>query len=181
MPTGLPALPRRVALLPAVPQLSAPYLTASCPAADAQALGKPLILEEFGAETNRDAIFKAAYQAVEESLRGGGPLKGALFWQFYAPGQVGWTKCGAGCLTELQGNSAACPASAHRPSRPLLPPQTASRGEGGGAGKFGVYPSSSTFQLVKANAAAVQQLAAGTAPGCSKEGAPPAGSCADKG
>ncbi len=59
--------------------------------------------------------------------------------------------------------------------------QTASRGEGGGAGKFGVYPGSSTFDLVKANAAAVQQLASGPASSCSKEGPAAAGPCADKG
>jgi hypothetical protein len=51
-------------------------------------LGKPLILEEFGAEANRDAYFRAAFDAVEESLKSGGALKGALWWQFYAPGQV---------------------------------------------------------------------------------------------
>lgn len=59
--------------------------------------------------------------------------------------------------------------------------QTASRGEGGGAGKFGVYPGSSTFDLVKANAAAVQQLASGPAASCSKQGPPAAVPCADKG
>ncbi|PRW59651.1 nitrilase 2 isoform A [Chlorella sorokiniana] len=114
-------------------------------AKDSKALGKPLIVEEFGAQTNRDAIFKAVYDAVESSLRSGGALKGAMFWQAYVPGQ------------------------------------TASRGEGGGAGKFGVYPGSSTFDLVKATAAAVQQLSSGPASSCSKEGPPAAGPCADKG
>lgn len=56
--------------------------------ADSAALGKPLIIEEFGAEQNRDAYFKAAFDEVETSLKSGGPLKGALFWQYYAPGQV---------------------------------------------------------------------------------------------
>lgn len=58
--------------------------------ADASLLGKPLIIEEFGTQrAGRDSYFSAAFQAVEASLRAGGPLKGALFWQFYAPGQVG--------------------------------------------------------------------------------------------
>lgn len=55
---------------------------------DAAALGRPLLLEEFGAGGNRDAYFRAAFDAVQASLASGGPLKGALFWQWYAPGQV---------------------------------------------------------------------------------------------
>lgn len=63
--------------------------SASLPA-DAASLGKPLIIEEFGTQrAGRDAYFSAAFQAVEASLSAGGPLKGALFWQLYAPGQVG--------------------------------------------------------------------------------------------
>ncbi|KAL4425642.1 hypothetical protein ABPG75_009658 [Micractinium tetrahymenae] len=114
---------------------------------DAAALGKPLLIEEFGTQhANRDAYFSAAFQAVEASLKRGGPLKGALFWQFYAPGQ------------------------------------TASAGEGGGAGQFGIFPSDSTFKLVQANAAAVQQLAAGQPLGqCSARGPAAAPACADKG
>eukprot|EP00887_Chlorella_sp_A99_P006508 scaffold3.g6508.t1 len=108
--------------------------------ADAGRLGKPVVLEEFGKAIDgggRDAYYQAAFQAVEDSLRSGGPLKGALFWQqLYANGQ------------------------------------TASDGEGGGAGKFGVYPDSSTFQLVKANAAAVAQLSARAVTQCSKLAAP---------
>jgi len=68
--------------------------------ADAQALGKPLLLEEFGTQKgDRDAYFAAAFSAVEASLKAGGPLKGALFWQFYAPGQVrhGALHSNAGC------------------------------------------------------------------------------------
>ncbi|KAL4437982.1 hypothetical protein ABPG77_004203 [Micractinium sp. CCAP 211/92] len=114
---------------------------------DAASLGKPLIIEEFGTQqAGRDAYFSAAFQAVEASLRARGPLKGALFWQLYAPGQ------------------------------------TASAGEGGGAGQFGIYPSDATFKLVQANAAAVQQLAAGPPLAqCSPGGPSAAPACADKG
>lgn len=52
--------------------------------------GKPLVLEEFG-KTNtpdRDEYFKAAYEAVEQSMQEGGPLRGALYWQHYVPGQT---------------------------------------------------------------------------------------------
>lgn len=114
---------------------------------DAALIGKPLILEEFGKQNGdgqRDAYFQAAYDAVDESLKSGGPLKGALFWQFYAPGQ------------------------------------TASPGEGGGAGKDGVYAGSSTFDLAKANAATTQALAAGKAAKCTKK-APPAATCGKPG
>lgn len=83
---------------------------------------------------------------MEASLKAGGPLKGALFWQFYAPGQ------------------------------------TASEGEGGGSGRFGIYPGDSTFQLIKSNAGAVQQLASAQALGaCSPQGPAPAGPCAQTG
>ena len=57
--------------------------------AEAAALGKPLIVEEFGSEQNRDAYFKGVFSAVEASLKSGGALKGGMFWQFYLPGQVG--------------------------------------------------------------------------------------------
>jgi mannan endo-1,4-beta-mannosidase len=58
--------------------------------ADAAALGKPLIFEEFGAEpgSGRAAAFEAAYSAVEASRRVDGALKGALYWQLYADAQV---------------------------------------------------------------------------------------------
>ena len=52
--------------------------------------GKPVLLEEFG-KTNtpdRDEYFKAAYDAVENSIRQGRPLRGALYWQHYIPGQT---------------------------------------------------------------------------------------------
>ena len=109
------------------------------------------MIEEFGkgggAAGGRDAYFAAVFDAVEASLRSGGPLKGALFWQMLAPGQ------------------------------------TASRGEGGGAGQFGVYPGDSTWGLARANAAAVAGLAAARpAPGaCTPRGPPAAPPCADDG
>lgn len=66
------------------------------------------------------------------------------------------------------------------PDTPRL--QTASAGEGGGAGEFGIYPSDPTFKLVQANAATVQQLAGGPPLGqCSPKGTAAAPACADKG
>lgn len=101
--------------------------------------GKPLILEEFGKKDGRDDYFKAAYQAVDDSLKNNGPLKGALFWQLYAKGQQ------------------------------------ASKGEGGGAGQFGIYEGDSAFQLAKDNAKTVQQLYSGQVSTCSKKGPSPKG------
>jgi hypothetical protein len=58
------------------------------------------------------------------------------------------------------------------------PGQTASKGEGGGAGQFGVYEADSTFSIVKENAAATQRLYSGPASRCSKKGpSPTAGRC----
>ncbi len=43
---------------------------------DAESLGKPLLLEEFGmTKGNRDAYYQAAYDAVAKSLDAGRPLK----------------------------------------------------------------------------------------------------------
>lgn len=51
-------------------------------------LGKPCLLEEFGKENpQRDEYYRIAYDAVDASLREGGSLKGALFWQYYLEGQ----------------------------------------------------------------------------------------------
>ena len=52
--------------------------------------GKPVLLEEFGKTNTPDRadFFKAAYDAVEENVRQGGPLRGALYWQYYVPGQI---------------------------------------------------------------------------------------------
>ena len=90
---------------------------------DAEKLGKPLIFEEFGKEAkDREIFYKAAYDAVDKSLKSGGPLKGALFWQLY-------------------GND-----------------EAASVGEGGGAGKFGVYEGDPVFKLAVQNAEVVKDL-----------------------
>ena len=49
--------------------------------ADAEAMGKPLLLEEFGkTQDSRDAYYSATIESVEASLKSGGALKGALFW-----------------------------------------------------------------------------------------------------
>ena len=55
----------------------------------ADELGKPLILEEFGKTGRdvRDAYFKAAYDAVLDSVARSRSLVGALYWQFYVDGQ----------------------------------------------------------------------------------------------
>ena len=159
--------------------------------AEAAALGKPLIVEEFGAEQNRDAYFKGVFSAVEASLKSGGALKGGMFWQFYLPGQVGGgvaalrcaaaVPCRAPC--RLLPAALTLPCQHHTPPGVHLCMQTASAGEGGGAGRFGIYPSDSTFFLIKANAAAVQQLYSGPAPSgtCSKKGPAAEGACANTG
>jgi hypothetical protein len=90
-------------------------------------LGKPLVLEEFGKNSGegnitsvRDPCFGLVQGAVDASLQSGGPLRGALFWQW--DGETGpridvgsnirevrgsgamkvWTTCVRfkGCLTE---------------------------------------------------------------------------------
>ncbi|GAB4814281.1 hypothetical protein N2152v2_001327 [Parachlorella kessleri] len=55
----------------------------------AESLGKPLMLEEFGKNavetdiaTVRDPWFQLVYGMVSDSLRSGGALRGALFWQW---------------------------------------------------------------------------------------------------
>eukprot|EP01025_Chloroclados_australasicus_P034335 TRINITY_DN3510_c0_g1_i7.p1 TRINITY_DN3510_c0_g1~~TRINITY_DN3510_c0_g1_i7.p1 ORF type:complete len:557 (-),score=63.76 TRINITY_DN3510_c0_g1_i7:87-1757(-) len=59
--------------------------------AEAQALNKPLLLEEFGKATNskddaveiasvRDPIYREVFAKVSDSLDNGGTLRGALFW-----------------------------------------------------------------------------------------------------
>lgn len=51
-------------------------------------LDKPVMLDEFGKiDGQREDFFKAAFDAVEGSLKAGRSLKGALFWQWYGPGQ----------------------------------------------------------------------------------------------
>ncbi|GAB4816952.1 hypothetical protein N2152v2_003998 [Parachlorella kessleri] len=61
--------------------------------ADAAALGKPLLLEEFGKcgsgaqRAERDQYMLLVYDEVAASATVGGPAKGALFWQWYDEGQ----------------------------------------------------------------------------------------------
>lgn len=55
--------------------------------ADTQSLGKPVLFEEFGKADGRDPFYQAAYDAVENSLKSEGPLKGALFWMMLGDGQ----------------------------------------------------------------------------------------------
>jgi mannan endo-1,4-beta-mannosidase len=61
--------------------------------ADAKALGKPLLVEEFGAWgvgsylEQRTQWYKLVYDILAEDARQGGPTMGALFWQWFAQGQ----------------------------------------------------------------------------------------------
>lgn len=87
--------------------------------ADAEELGKPLILEEFGKIVQpkgppieeRDLFFEIVFDEVRTGIENG-PLKGALFWQWYDDGQ-------------------------------LAPPE-----EGGGSGRYGVYQDDEAFSQV---------------------------------
>lgn len=66
----------------------------------ARALGRPLVIEEFGfprdgarydrgAKTSlRDRFYALIYEAVRESARAGGPLSGSNFWAFGGEGQA---------------------------------------------------------------------------------------------
>ena len=67
---------------------------------NAQALGKPLLLEEFGkavggeaasdqTETDRSKWFNQTYSRVRESVENGEPLRGVLFWRLGAIGNGG--------------------------------------------------------------------------------------------
>jgi mannan endo-1,4-beta-mannosidase len=61
--------------------------------ADAKALGKPLLVEEFGAwgvgshMEQRTQWYKLVYDILAEDAIQGGPTMGALFWQWFAQGQ----------------------------------------------------------------------------------------------
>ncbi|KAL3155965.1 hypothetical protein ABBQ32_012960 [Trebouxia sp. C0010 RCD-2024] len=67
-------------------------------AADAKAMGKPFMIEEFGKEVHlesgtqanissiRGPFYRKVYQQLQESLNADGPLKGVIFWQWgFAP------------------------------------------------------------------------------------------------
>lgn len=67
---------------------------------NAQALGKPLLLEEFGkavggeaasdqTETDRSKWFNQTYSRVRQSVENGEPLRGVLFWRWGAIGNGG--------------------------------------------------------------------------------------------
>jgi len=61
--------------------------------ADARAIGKPLLVEEFGAWgvqqylEQRDGWYKLIYDILEEDSNAFGPTQGALFWTWFAHGQ----------------------------------------------------------------------------------------------
>jgi mannan endo-1,4-beta-mannosidase len=66
----------------------------------ARRLGKPLVIEEFGmpreggsfdpsaATTHKDRFYQLIYSAVLDSLRTGGPLRGANFWAWDGEGRA---------------------------------------------------------------------------------------------
>ena len=52
------------------------------------AMGKPLLLEEWGSfPTNRDGFMRNTYDQIESAMQSGG-LQGSAFWQWYMPGQL---------------------------------------------------------------------------------------------
>ena len=71
-------------------------------------LGKPLVLEEFGKNSGegnissvRDPWFALVQGSVDASLQGGGPLRGALFWQW--DGDTGPRIDGGSNIREVRG------------------------------------------------------------------------------
>ncbi|KAI3438631.1 hypothetical protein D9Q98_001053 [Chlorella vulgaris] len=59
--------------------------------ADAEALGKPLLMEEFGVwggdSSEQQLYYRLVYDTIAENARAGGPCAGSLFWVWYAEGQ----------------------------------------------------------------------------------------------
>ena len=54
----------------------------------AATMGKPLLLEEWGAfPADRDAFMRSTYDQIEEAMKSGG-LQGSAFWQWYLDGQL---------------------------------------------------------------------------------------------
>ena len=127
----------------------------SAHAEDMSALGKPLLLEEFGLElaepprdlSQRDLVFSEVYAVVEEVAAGASSLQGSLFWAFY---QDKDDRCGSaacdGYGVEVSDRSTLAVVSAHiaawlRPAPPpaaaamsLAPDPASSAGSGGGGG-----------------------------------------------
>lgn len=100
--------------------------------ADAKALNKPLVLEEFGAwgvgqyKAQRDRWYELVYDTLAADAAAGGPTAGGLFWQLYAP------------------------------------LQRAPAEEGGGdGGLFGVFEADATWQQVARFTAAMRGLSGG--------------------
>ena len=98
-------------------------------AKDAQRLGKPLLLEEFGEwgvgkwKEERDYWYKLIYDTVAANAMDGGPFQGAMFWQWFQNGQ----------------------------QAPIE--------EGGGpGGMFGIFDTEYTFDIVKNFTNAMQKL-----------------------
>ena len=53
----------------------------------AKQLGKPLLLEEWGAfPANRDSFMRSTFTQIEDAMKSGG-LQGSAFWQWYLEGQ----------------------------------------------------------------------------------------------
>ena len=56
-----------------------------------QALGKPLILEEFGVwngnSEEQQSFYSLIYDTIAENAAAGGPAQGALFWTWLDDGQ----------------------------------------------------------------------------------------------
>lgn len=57
------------------------------------------------------------------------------------------------------------------------PGETASRGEGGGSGRFGLYATDPVFQTIRQNAAATKQLYSAPVGRCSRSAAPAPAPC----
>ena len=65
----------------------------------AEAIGKPLLFEEFGKRLDnanadtisrlRDPVYTATYDAVQQALEARRPLLGSLFWKWSVPGLFG--------------------------------------------------------------------------------------------
>lgn len=114
---------------------------------DAKTIGKPLLLEEFGAWgvgqylEQRDIWYDMIYKAVLKDMDGhGSPIQGALFWQLLENGQR------------------APPEESETPG-----------------GIFGIFSTDSTWNIINAFTASIQQLNAispKSQPSCAAKGSP---------